>query len=205
MTTTETSAAGTPASRSEPRHGLRIFLIWIILSLAATLVIWFVWYPHMPPGRMSDAATHQQFDIAVLAVTAAPVIIFVILYFVYSLVVWRARPGDDGDGEPIHGSVKVQATWIIGTTIIVLWLFVFGTVELVVPAGAGAGEGPSPIWKLAGAQNDVVDGRLERHAASPGDRPAVGLDVPVSPVWRDGKQRADAAGGHPRHVPRDVA
>jgi cytochrome c oxidase subunit II len=29
---------------------------------------------------------------------------------------------------------------------------VFGTVELVVPAGAGAGEGPSPIWKLAGTQ-----------------------------------------------------
>ena len=95
---------------------------------------------------MSDAATHQQFDIAVLAVSAAPVIIFVLLYFVYSLVVWRARPGDDGDGEPIHGSIKVQASWIIGTTIIVLWLFVFGTVELVVPHGAGAGEGPSPIW-----------------------------------------------------------
>jgi cytochrome c oxidase subunit 2 len=34
----------------------------------------------------------------------------------------------------------------------VLWLFVFGTVELVGPAGAGAGEGPSPIWKLSGVQ-----------------------------------------------------
>ena len=28
-----------------------------------------------------------------------------------------------------------------------LGLFVFGTVELIVPAGAGAGEGPAPIWK----------------------------------------------------------
>ena len=44
-------------------------------------------------------------------------------------------------------------SWILGTTVIVMWLFVFGTVELVVPAGAGAGEGPSPIWKLAGAQS----------------------------------------------------
>jgi cytochrome c oxidase subunit 2 len=35
---------------------------------------------------------------------------------------------------------------------IVGWLFVFGTVELVVPAGAGAGEGPSPIWRLTGTQ-----------------------------------------------------
>ena len=93
---------------------------------------------------MSDAARHQQFDIAVLAVSAAPVVIFVLLYFVYSIVVWRARPGDDGDGEPIYGNTKVQATWIIGTTIIVMWLFVFGTVELVVPAGAAPARGRRP-------------------------------------------------------------
>ena len=128
MTTTPTAASG-----SEPRHGLRLFLIWLILSLAATLAIWFFWYPHMPPGRMSNAAKHQQFDITVLAISAAPVIIAVLLYFIYSIVVWRARPGDDGDGAPIYGNTKVQATWIVGTTLIVLWLFVFGTVELVVP------------------------------------------------------------------------
>ena len=141
MTTTQPAV-------SEPRHGLRLFLIWLILSLAATLVIWFVWYPHMPPGDMSDAAKHQQFDIAVLAVSAAPVIIFVLLYFIYSLVVWRARPGDDEDGEPIYGNTKVQASWIIGTTIIVLWLFVFGTVELVGPAGAAPARArrPSGSW-----------------------------------------------------------
>ena len=148
MTTTPTTP--TAASGSEPRHGLRLFLIWLILSLAATLAIWFFWYPHMPPGRMSNAAKHQQFDITVLAISAAPVIIAVLLYFIYSIVVWRARPGDDGDGAPIYGNTKVQATWIVGTTLIVLWLFVFGTVELVVPNGAGAGEGPSPIWTPAG-------------------------------------------------------
>jgi cytochrome c oxidase subunit 2 len=78
------------------------------------------------------------------------VVIGVLLYFVYSIVVFRARPGDDGDGAPIYGNTKVQATWILGTSAIVLFLAVFGTVELVGPAGAGAGEGPSPVWKLAG-------------------------------------------------------
>jgi cytochrome c oxidase subunit 2 len=101
---------------------------------------------------MSDSAKHQQFDIAVLAVSAAPVIIAVLLYFIYAIVVWRARPGDETDGPAIYGNTKVQATWIIGTTMVVLWLFVFGTVELVIPAGAGAGEGPQPIWKLTGKQ-----------------------------------------------------
>ncbi len=144
--TTEVPASGA----REPRHWLRIFLIWLVLALAADLVTWFVWYPHMPPGDMSDSAHHQQFDIAVLAISAFPVMIGVLLYFIYSIIVFRARPGDDSDGAPIYGNSKVAAAWIIGTTIVVMWAFAFGTVELIVPAGAGAGEGPSPVWTLAG-------------------------------------------------------
>ena len=138
-----------PAS-AEPRHGRRIFLIWLVLALAADLVIWFVWAPHMPPGDMTDSARHQQFDIAVLAVTGAPVMVAVWVYFGYALVVWRRRPGDEEDGPPIHGNTRIQLGWIVGTTVIVLFAFVFGTVELVGPAGAGAGEGPAPIWKISG-------------------------------------------------------
>jgi len=152
MSTADTPAEAGASASPEPRHGWRLFSIWIVLSVAACLAIWFAWYPHMPPGRMSDSAQGEQFDIGVLAVSAAPVIIGVLLYFIYAIVVWRARPGDDSDGPPIYGNTKVAATWIIGTTLIVLWLFVFGTVQLVVPAGAGAGEGPSPIFKLAGTQ-----------------------------------------------------
>jgi cytochrome c oxidase subunit II len=150
---TEATGGAAPAPRSEPPHAWRLVVIWFVLALAADLIIWFVWYPHLPPGRMSSSASGQQFDIAVLAVSAAPVIIGVVLYFVYAIVVWRARPGDDSDGPPIYGNTKVQATWIIGTSAIVLWLFVFGTYQLVVPAGAGSGEGPSPIWTLAGKQS----------------------------------------------------
>jgi cytochrome c oxidase subunit II len=152
MTTTETPSAGAPA---EPRHGWRIFFIWLVLALAADLVIWFIWYPHLPPGRMSDSARHQQFDIAVLAVTGAPVVLAVLIYFLYSIVAFRARPGDESDGPPIRGNTKVQVLWITGTTLIVMFAFAFGTVELVVPAGAGAGEGPNPIWKLSGKQTST--------------------------------------------------
>ncbi|HEY3952809.1 MAG TPA: cytochrome c oxidase subunit II [Streptosporangiaceae bacterium] len=147
--------AGSPAAADgarEPRHALRLLLMWIPLSVAAILVIWFVWYPHLPPGDMSDAASGQQFDIAVLAVTAAPVVIGVLLYFVYAIVVWRARPGDDSDGPPVYGHTRIQAWWIVVTSMIVLWAFAFGTYQLITPGGAGGGEGPAPIWKLAGTQ-----------------------------------------------------
>ena len=145
-----TPEAPTAGGAAEPRHGLRIFGIWIVLAVIADLLIWFAWYPHMPPGRMSDQARGQQFDIAVMAVLAAPVLLFVWTYFGYALIVWRRREGDDEDGPPIHGNTKIQATWITATAVIVLGLFVFGTVELIVPNGAGAGEGPSPIWKPSG-------------------------------------------------------
>ena len=144
MATPEAPAA---SARADRNHGMRIFLIWLPLAVIADLLIWFAWYPHMPPGRMTSSAEHQQFDIAVLAVTAAPVMLFVWTYAAYALFNWRHREGDEEDGPAIHGNAKIQATWIGATAVIVLGLFVFGTVELIVPAGAGAGEGPAPIWK----------------------------------------------------------
>src|SRR5262249_20926775 len=72
---------------------------------------------------------------------------------------WRHREGDEEDGPPIHGNARIQATWIGVTAVIVLGLFVFGTVELIVPAGAGAGEVAQPIWNPSstnGAQVQVM-------------------------------------------------
>src|SRR5258708_32673180 len=99
MATTQSEAA---AGRGEPRHGWRIFFIWIVLALAADLVLWFIWYPHLPPGRMSDSARPPQFDIAVLAGTGAPVVVAVGTYFLYPLVGFPARPGGDGDGRAMR-------------------------------------------------------------------------------------------------------
>ena len=143
------------AGPSGPNHGLRIFLIWLPLAIAADLIIWLVWRPHLPPGAMSTTASNQQFDIAVLAVVAAPIMLFVLVYFGYSLVVWRAREGDEEDGPALHGNTRIQATWITVTSVIVLALFVFGTVELYSSNGAGAGQGASPIQVPGGPKLQV--------------------------------------------------
>jgi cytochrome c oxidase subunit II len=135
-----------PAAAAEPNHGLRIFIPWLVLSVVADLIIWIVWRPHMPPGAMSSAAANQQFDIAIMAVLAAPVMILVLTYFAYALIVWRQRPGDEEDGPAIHGNTRIQATWIVVTSVIVLFLAVFGTVEMFTAQGSGAGEGASPVF-----------------------------------------------------------
>ena len=139
--------AGATGSR---RDGLWLPVTWVVLSIIGCLLVGLVWGPHMPPGAQSSSAQHQQFDITVLGVIATPVVIGVLLYFGWAMAFWRQKPGDDTDAAPIHGNVKIQATWITVTSAIVLGLAVFGTVELVGPAGAGAGEGPQPIWTPGG-------------------------------------------------------
>jgi cytochrome c oxidase subunit 2 len=133
-------------SSAGPRHGWRIFAMWLVVSVVADWLIWAVWGPHLPPGDMASAAGNQQFDIKVMAVLAAPVMALVLIYFGYAVVVWRRREGDTA----LHGHRGIQATWITVTTVIVLFLFGFGTYELVSAQGVGAGEGPSPIWKPGG-------------------------------------------------------
>jgi len=141
----EAAQASAPAG---PNHALRIFLIWLPIAVAADLLIWIVLGPHLPPGRMSDTAASQQWDILVLAVLAAPVMAFVLIFMAYSFIVWRHRDGDDEDGPALFGNVRIQATWITVSSVIVLFLAGFGTYELAAPgfAGAGAGEGPAAIW-----------------------------------------------------------
>jgi cytochrome c oxidase subunit II len=143
-TAPEPSAAGS----AEPNHGLRIFLLWLPVALAADLVLYFVYGPHMPPGTESTSAASQQFDIKVMSVMAAPVMAFVLIYAGYALTVWRRRAGDDEDGPAIYGHSRIQAIWITVSSILVLCLAAFGTYELAWTgfAGAGSGEGPSPIW-----------------------------------------------------------
>jgi cytochrome c oxidase subunit 2 len=138
-----------------PNHSLRIFIPWLVASVIADWAIWFVWGPHLPPGRMSSSAVNQQSDIKVMAVMAAPVMLAVLIYFGYALIVWRQRDGDEEDGPALHGNTRVQASWITITTVIVLALAAFGSIELWTSKGAGAGEGPSPIFKPGGSPLQV--------------------------------------------------
>ena len=141
------SPTGSGGAAGEPRHGLRLLILWVVASAIFCPLVYIVAGPHMPPGDMSSSAANQQFDFTVLATIATPVVLGVLIYIGYALTFWRAKDGDDTDGPPIHGNARIQLTWIAGTSAIVLALAVFGTVELWTVQGAGAGEGPQPIWK----------------------------------------------------------
>ena len=138
------------AGGNDRRDRFWLPVVWVVLSIIGCLLVALVLGPHLPPGRQSSSAASQQSDYTLLATIAAPVVIGVLLYFGWAIAFWRQRPGDDTDAAPIHGSARISAIWITVSSVIVLALAVYGTIELISPAGAGAGEGPQPIWKPAG-------------------------------------------------------
>jgi cytochrome c oxidase subunit II len=142
----DASSAAVPVRAGSQRDAVWLLTLWIVLSVISCLLVVLVLGPHLPPGRASEQAASQQTDYTVLAALATPVVVGVLLYFGWALAFWRQQPGDETDAAPLHGNIKIQATWIVGTAAIVLSLAVYGTVELITPAGAGAGQGPQPIF-----------------------------------------------------------
>jgi len=145
------------ADRSDSGHGRRIFAIWLVVAVVIDVLFVFLAGPHLPPGAMTQNARSQQIDFTVITATALPVILFVWVYFAYALIVWRHPKGEPlTDGPPLRGHFRIQASWIAVTTVIVMAMFVYGTVELIGPAGAGGGEGPAPIWTPASSNVLVI-------------------------------------------------
>jgi cytochrome c oxidase subunit 2 len=56
----------------------------------------------------------------VMIVLSAFVFSIVMVMLGYSVWRYRAKPGDEGDGEPIHGNTKLEIAWTLIPTVIVL-------------------------------------------------------------------------------------
>jgi cytochrome c oxidase subunit II len=57
----------------------------------------------------------------VMIVLSSFVFSLVVVMMGYALYKFRARPGDEGDGEPIHGNTRLEIAWTLIPTVIVLF------------------------------------------------------------------------------------
>ena len=156
---TDSGVSSSGSDSTEPRHFWRLFAIWAVVSAVAAPLFYLVGGPHMPPGAQTSTAKDNQFDFNILVVIAIPVALAVVVYLLYAIVVWRASSPsaiEPVGGLKARGNLAVQSTWIGLTTLIVLGLFVFGTVELIATGGSGGGEGPNPIWSPTSKTTLVV-------------------------------------------------
>jgi cytochrome c oxidase subunit 2 len=141
---------GKEQSGSWTVHARRVLIAWIVLSVVATPIVYFVLGPALPPGKSTVQAAGQVFDNTVLVAFVTPIVCLLVVFFVYVLTQFRAAPSSElVDGPPLRNDSTVQTTWVAVTSVAVLFLAGFGTYELL-KDGSGGGQGPAPIAKVSG-------------------------------------------------------
>ena len=59
-----------------------------------------------------------------------PIFVLVMAVAIYSVLAFRAKPGDLSDGEPIHGNTRLEVIWVTIPFIMVSALAVYGWIVL---------------------------------------------------------------------------
>ncbi|MGH8733324.1 MAG: cytochrome c oxidase subunit II transmembrane domain-containing protein, partial [Burkholderiales bacterium] len=95
-----------------------------LIGIAITLLIdWF-------PADASTAATDIDTVYDVLLICSVPVFVLVMTIAIYSVVRFRAKPGDMGDGAPIHGNTRLEVIWVTIPFLMVSALAAYGWIVL---------------------------------------------------------------------------
>jgi cytochrome c oxidase subunit 2 len=133
-------------------HLRRAIVVWAVLSVLGVLGVVLLLGPHMPPGRGSVEASQQTTTNILIASIMLPIAIALWAFFAIALATFRQRGEQIEDGPPIVGNSRIQAGWVAGTTLIVLFLAVFGTYSLLDSAkgASGGGQGSDPLVTPSG-------------------------------------------------------
>jgi cytochrome c oxidase subunit 2 len=95
-----------------------------VVGVAITLLI--DWFPEDASGSASDIDTLYD----VLLICSVPIFVLVMTIAIYSVVRFRAKPGDMGDGPPIHGNTRLEIIWVTIPFIMVSALAIYGWIVL---------------------------------------------------------------------------
>ena len=103
---------------------LAIGVVASLIGIAITLLM--DWFPE--PASTSADKIDTLYD--VLLICSVPVFVLVMTIAIYSVVRFRAKPGDMGDGPPIHGNTRLEIIWVTVPFIMVTALAIYGWITL---------------------------------------------------------------------------
>jgi cytochrome c oxidase subunit 2 len=97
---------------------LRLFLVMVALTIVQSVILLqFDWFG--PAASDERGPIDTLFD--VMIVLSSFVFAIVMVMFGYAIWKYKAKPGDESDGEPIHGNTRLEIAWTVIPTIIVLF------------------------------------------------------------------------------------
>jgi cytochrome c oxidase subunit 2 len=105
-----------------PPMGRLPYVKMLAVTLAGTAMISAVMLPIRWNGQQGSTAA-EKIDtlLDVMIVLSSFVFSLVMVMLGYALWKFRAKPGDEGDGEPIHGNTRLEVAWTLIPTVIVLF------------------------------------------------------------------------------------
>jgi cytochrome c oxidase subunit II len=108
------------------RHFIIVSVLVAVVSIISVIALLAV--PKFPQASTQALVVDWLMDLhlAVIGFLFALVMVFML----YSLVVFRRKPGDDGDGDHFEGNTKLEITWTVVPLITVLIFGVIGAVTL---------------------------------------------------------------------------
>lgn len=98
--------------------------IWKLLAVtvtAAAVMSVVMVNIHWDGQQASTAAPKIDTLLDFTIIVSSFVFCLVVVMLGYALYKFRAKPGDEGDGEPIHGNTRLEVVWTLIPTIIVLF------------------------------------------------------------------------------------
>jgi cytochrome c oxidase subunit 2 len=110
------------------KHPLaKMLLIGLVASIVGVAIALAIdWFPQAASDKSGEIDTLYD----VLLIVSVPIFVLVMTVAIYSVVRFRARPGDMGDGVPIHGNTRLEVVWVAVPTIIVSVLAAYAWIVL---------------------------------------------------------------------------
>ncbi len=106
--------------------GKMIFIGLVASVIGVVIVLLIDWFPVPASTGADDIDTLYD----VLLIASVPVFVLVMAVVIYSVVKFRARPGDMRDGAPIHGNTRLEVIWVTIPFLMVSALAIYGWVVL---------------------------------------------------------------------------
>ncbi|MGZ5312177.1 MAG: cytochrome c oxidase subunit II [Solirubrobacterales bacterium] len=106
---------------------LKLALASIVLTVITSVIMLI---PDWNGEQASTAADDIDRLLDVMIVLSSFVFSLVMVLLVYAVWRWRAKPGDESDGEPIHGNTRLEIAWTAIPTVIVLFAAAYSWIVL---------------------------------------------------------------------------
>jgi cytochrome c oxidase subunit II len=112
----------------------------VLVVMVTLLLILILTTANILPGLASEEGAYVDLMLRAQIYVIAFIFSLIVVFVLYAVVVFRKKPGDEGDGQYIKGNTPLEITWTLVPLIIVMFFATWGAIHLNEITGQQEGE-----------------------------------------------------------------